>query len=80
MRFSDSREMVDVGLGFVGFFAVAFFGITLFCELTGEPALGWALTLLALVLAFIGLLQLRRRILARRQEAEEALLRAQQDV
>ena len=71
MRWNDSREAVDVGLGFVGFFAVAFFGITLFCELTGEPALGWALTLLALVLLFIGLLQLRRRIIARRQEAEE---------
>ena len=75
MRFSDSRELVDVGLGFVGFFAVAFLGITVFCELTGQPALGWALTLLVLVLAFIGLLQLRRRIIARRQEAEEQRLR-----
>ncbi|GAA2057284.1 hypothetical protein [Leifsonia soli] len=74
MRWSDSREVVDVGLGFVGFFAVAFLAITVFCELTGEPALGWALTLLVLVLAFIGLLQLRRRIIARRQEAEEARL------
>ncbi|NUU04969.1 hypothetical protein [Leifsonia sp. C5G2] len=72
MRWRDSREVVDVGLGFVGFFSVAFLGITVFCELTGEPALGWALTLLVLVLAFIGLLQLRRRIIARRQEAEEA--------
>ena len=71
MRWSDSREAVDVGLGFVGFFALAFLGITAYCELTGAPALGWALTLLALVLLFLGLLQLRRRILARRQEAEE---------
>jgi hypothetical protein len=78
MRWSDSREVVDVGLGFVGFFALAFLGITVSCELTGEPALGWALTLLVLVLAFIGLLQLRRRIIARRQEAEEAAL-AQRD-
>jgi UPF0716 family protein affecting phage T7 exclusion len=74
MRWRDSREVVDVGLGFVGFFAVAFLGITVFCELTGEPALGWALTLLVLVLAFIGLLQLRHRMTARRQEAEEARL------
>lgn len=72
MRWRDSRETVDVALGFVGFFAVAFLGITLFCELTGEPALVWALTLLALVLAFVGLLQLRRRITARRRQAEEA--------
>jgi hypothetical protein len=71
MRWSDSREVVDVGLGFVGFFALAFLGITVFCELSGQPALGWALTLLVLVLAFIGLLQLRRRIIARRQEAVE---------
>ena len=71
MRFSDSREAVDAGLGFVGFFGVAFLGITIWCELTGQPALGWAITLLVLVLAFIGLLQLRRRIVARRQEAEE---------
>jgi hypothetical protein len=78
MRWSDSREVVDVGLGFVGFFALAFLGITVYCELTGEPALGWALTLLVLVLAFIVLLQLRRRIIARRQEAEEAAL-AQRD-
>ena len=77
MRWSDSREVVDVGLGFVGFFGLAFLGITLYCELTGEPALGWALTLLVLVLAFIGLLQLRRRIIARRQEAEEARLEHQ---
>jgi hypothetical protein len=71
MRWNDSRETVDVGLGFVGFFGVVFLGITIWCELTGQPALGWAITLLVLVLAFIGLLQLRRRIVARRQEAEE---------
>jgi hypothetical protein len=74
MRWSDSREVVDVGLGFVGFFAFAFLVITAFCELTGEPALGWAITLLVLVLAFVGLLQLRRRIIARRQEADEERL------
>ena len=72
MRWNDSREVVDVGLGFTGFFALAFLGITVWCELTGQPALGWALTLLVLVLAFIGLLQWRRRIIARRQEAVES--------
>jgi hypothetical protein len=74
MKWSDSREVTDVGLGFVGFFAIVFVIITAACELTGAPALGWALTSLVLVLAFIGLLQLRRRIVARREAAEEERL------
>ncbi len=71
MRWSDPREAVDVGLGFVGFFAVAFFVITLVCELTGQPALAWALITLVLVLLFVALWQARRRILAARLRAEE---------
>ncbi|WP_025158083.1 hypothetical protein [Leifsonia aquatica] len=71
MRWSDPREAVDVGLGFVGFFAVAFFVITLVCELTGEPALTWALITLVLVLLFVALWQARRRILAARLRALE---------
>lgn len=71
MRWSDPREAVDVGLGFVGFFAAAFFVITLVCELTGQPALLWALVTLVLVLLFIALWQARRRILAARLQAEE---------
>ncbi|WP_348786628.1 hypothetical protein [Leifsonia sp. NPDC080035] len=74
MRWNDPLELVDVGLGFVGFFGVAFLIITAACELTGQPALGWALTTLALVLAFIALWQARRRILAARLRAEEARL------
>jgi hypothetical protein len=31
-------------------------------ELTGQPALGWALGLLAMVLALYGLIRLRRRL------------------
>lgn len=71
MRWSDPREAVDVGLGFVGFFAVAFFVITLVCELTGQPALTWALITLVLVLLFVALWQARRRILAARLRALE---------
>ncbi|GIT80813.1 hypothetical protein LLS1_24820 [Leifsonia sp. LS1] len=71
MRWSDPREAVDVGIGFVGFFAVAFFVITLVCELTGQPALVWALITLVLVLLFVALWQARRRIIAARLRARE---------
>ena len=71
MRWSDPREAVDVGIGFVGFFAVAFFVITLVCELTGQPALVWALVTLVLVLLLVALWQARRRIIAARLRAHE---------
>ncbi len=47
MRRNDPKEFVDVGLGFVGFFGVAFVIITAVCELTGQEALPWALVSLA---------------------------------
>ncbi len=71
MRWDDPLELVDVGLGFVGFFAFAFLVITVACELTGAASLGWALTLLALVLVLIALWQARRRITAARLRAGE---------
>ena len=76
MRWSDPREAVDVGIGFVGFFALAFVIVTAACELTGLPALGWAITSLVLVLVLILLWQTRRRILAARLRAEEERARA----
>ncbi|MEY9951375.1 hypothetical protein [Leifsonia sp. EB34] len=72
MRRNDPKEFVDLGLGFVGFFAVVFVIITASCELTGQPALTWALVSLVLVVVFILLLQARRRIAAARLRAEEA--------
>ena len=36
--------------------------ITVWMEVTGQPALGWALGLLAMVLALYGLIRLRRRL------------------
>ncbi|WP_243064389.1 hypothetical protein [Humibacter sp. RRB41] len=71
----DPREGVDVMLGAVGFFGVGFFVITVVSEITGADALGWALTLLAFVIAFAGLLVVRRRITDRvtaTRSAEEA--------
>ncbi len=66
MRFSDRVEGVDVGIGVVAFFAFAFFVVTAVSELTGAPALGWALTLLALVGVLVLLLVARRRLVAAR--------------
>ncbi|MDN4614232.1 hypothetical protein P5G50_07170 [Leifsonia sp. F6_8S_P_1B] len=70
MRWNDPREALDVGIGFVAFFGVAFFAITLWCELSGQPALLWAVVTLVLVLALVALWQARRRIIAARLRAE----------
>ncbi|WP_181445562.1 hypothetical protein [Gryllotalpicola protaetiae] len=57
-------ELVDIAIGIVGFFAFAFLIVTGVSELTGAPALGWALALLGVVIALGLLLALRRRMLA----------------
>ncbi|WP_223694211.1 hypothetical protein [Leifsonia poae] len=71
MRWNDPLELVDVGIGIVGFFAFAFLIVTIVSELTGADALGWALTLLALVLVLVLLWQARRHIVASRRPVEE---------
>ena len=71
MRWNDSLEIVDVGIGIVGFFAFAFLIVTIVTEVMGADAIGWALTLLALVLILVLLWQARRRIVASRRPAEE---------
>jgi hypothetical protein len=57
-------ELVDIALGIFGFFAVAFLVIAGVSELTGAPALGWALALLGIVIVLGLLLALRRWMLA----------------
>ncbi|MFS2030075.1 hypothetical protein ACEN85_08195 [Curtobacterium sp. CT11-45] len=44
---------IEEAIGFVGTFGILFLGATVFCELTGRPALGWALTLLVCVLGVV---------------------------
>ena len=72
----DPRETLDVFIGIVGFFTAAFFVITLVCEVTGQDALGWALTLLAFVV-LLALLLLGRRRMTRRMLAARQRLRPQ---
>jgi hypothetical protein len=58
-------EDFDILIGFLGFWALALFAVTLFLEVTGRPALFPAMGLLALVLALWGMIRLRRRLPAR---------------
>jgi hypothetical protein len=39
--------------------------VTVWMELTAQPALGWALGLLAILLALFGMIKLRRRLPSR---------------
>ncbi|MCZ2403341.1 hypothetical protein IV498_09130 [Paenarthrobacter sp. Z7-10] len=60
-----SGEDFDLLIGFLGFWCLLLLGITVWMEVTGAPALGWALGLLALVLALWGMVRLRRKLPAR---------------
>jgi hypothetical protein len=62
-RRRDVKETLDLGLGFIGFFTLAFFAITLFLELTGKDAVVSAVTTLVLALLLTALWVLRRRVL-----------------
>jgi LPXTG-motif cell wall-anchored protein len=57
----DPAEFIDIGIGIVGFFSLAFLVVTAATELTGGDALGWALTLLGLLILLGVLLLWRRR-------------------
>lgn len=60
-----SGEDFDIIIGFLGFWAVVLLVVTVWMELTAQPALGWALGLLATLLALYGMTRLRRRLPAR---------------
>jgi len=60
-----SGEDFDIVIGFLGFWALALFVVTVFLEVTGRPALLPAMILLVLVLSLWGMLRLRRRLPAR---------------
>jgi hypothetical protein len=60
-----SGEDFDIIIGFLGFWAVVLLVVTVWMEVTAQPALGWALGLLATLLALYGMIRLRRRLPAR---------------
>ncbi|MBF4608569.1 hypothetical protein [Curtobacterium sp. VKM Ac-1393] len=61
---------IEEAIGFVGMFGILFLGATVFCEVTGRPALGWALTLLVCVLGVVALDRWRVRVLRRQAEVD----------
>ncbi|MFI5084320.1 MAG: hypothetical protein ACHP7K_00150 [Actinomycetales bacterium] len=60
-----SGEDFDIIIGFLSFWGVLLLGITVWMEVTGQPALGWAMGLLAVVAGIWGMLRLRRSLPAR---------------
>ena len=60
-----SGEDFDILIGFLGFWALVLFVVTVFKELTGKPALLPAMLLLGLVLLIWAVVRLRRRLPAR---------------
>ena len=65
-RLARSGEDFDIIIGFLGFWAVVLLVVTVWMEVTGQPALWWALGLLATLLAIYGMVRLRRRLPDRR--------------
>jgi len=57
-----SGEDFDIIIGFLGFWAVVLLVVTVWMEVTAQPAVGWALGLLATLLAIYGMIRLRRRL------------------
>ncbi|MDE8668697.1 hypothetical protein PY310_08905 [Pseudarthrobacter sp. H3Y2-7] len=64
-RRARSGEDFDIIIGFLGFWALVLLAVTVWMEVTAQPALGWALGLLALLAAIYGMVRLRRRLPAR---------------
>jgi hypothetical protein len=66
----STKERFDLGIGFFGFFAAAFFLITLVAEVRGDPATGWAVVTLVLAVMIASLWFGRRSALRRIDEAD----------
>ena len=61
-RKARSGEDFDIIIGFLSFWALVLLVVTVWMEVTAQPALGWALGLLATLLAVYGMVMLRRRL------------------
>ena len=57
-----SGEDFDIIIGFLGFWALVLLVVTIWMEVTAQPALWWALGLLGTLLALYGMIRLRRRL------------------
>ena len=71
-RRHDVKETLDIALGFVGFFALAFLVITFVEDVTGSgSALVYSLTTIVLLGVEAALWLLRRRVLHRPEPTDE---------
>lgn len=55
-------EHLDMGIGFLGFWGIVLLITVVWLELTGGPALGWALLLAAVVIIMALLLRFRAKL------------------
>lgn len=56
-------EQFEIFMGFLAFWGLVLLVVTVWLEITGQFALGWALGLFAVVAAIAGLWALRRKVL-----------------
>lgn len=66
----QTKERFDLGIGFLGFFGVAFFLITLVAEIRGDAAVGWAVITLLLAAMVTSLVLGKRKALRRIDELD----------
>ena len=64
-------EQFEIFMGFLAFWGLVLLVVTVWHEITGQFALGWALGLLAVVLAMVGLWALRRKVLRGEQHEDK---------
>ena len=64
-------EQFEIFVGFLGFWALVLFVVTVWLEMTGQSALWWALGLAAVLAAMGGLWAVRRRVLRRHTDDAE---------
>ena len=69
-RRRQTKERFDLGIGFLGFFGVAFFLFTLVAEIRGDQAVGWAVITLLLALMVTSLVLGKRTALRRIDELD----------
>lgn len=74
-RRRQTKERFDLGIGFLGFFGVAFFLITLVAEIRGDQAVGWAVITLLLGAMVASLLSGKRKALRRIDEVDAQTLK-----
>ncbi len=56
-------EQFELFIGILGFWALVLLVVTVWLEVTGQPALWWALGLAAVLVAMAGVWGLRRKVL-----------------